>query len=230
MKLLKLALILSCLCSQSAIAAIFDVDLSLLNITNMSVSRNTALGDGWQQTRSGTFIPVYTLSETTEHVVTVTLADGTAYDYGMQLDPWSQQMVPLQFTSVFLTPKPASPTSLAILGGTDVIVYIPYLLDMNSSDIFDPDRFRFTGEDDSFFDISRYSGLYRATDINGVSVEFRGDILTAISLGGTNEDFVRDRDGNLFRIGSSVVIPLPRSVWLFASGLIGLIFVSRRAA
>lgn len=228
-KSLASGLILLCLSSQSAIAAIFDVELDLLNITNMSITRNSVLGEGWQQVSSGGFIPIYSLEETTEHIVTVTLPDSTQYDFGVKLEPESQALVPIQTTMVGFAPEPASaPEDLFSRENNEVWFVGSSLLDFNTFDAYDPYRFRFVDADGSDFDISRSSGLSRAIDVNDVVVLFSGDILTHTSQGATIGDYVRDRNGLLFEVGSPVVVPVPAAFWLLGSGLAGLIGMRKR--
>lgn len=231
MKLLKSALVLLYLAGHSASAAIYDVDLDLLNITSMSVSRSGVLGAGWEtecaQSIFGTCL-AWDVVPTTEHSVSVQLKNGwiDVFDVGDQTsyaDPTGLAQGHLTFI-----PGPDTLGSLVALGsGFYDFLFGGELLDLNF-EVVDPDRFLYTNSDGGMFYLSRSEGLYQATDINGDSLIFDGDILMFTSHGAAAGDFVRDKNGLLFEIGSSVLIPIPAAAWLFGFGLIGLIGVARR--
>jgi hypothetical protein len=224
---------LICISSQPAFAAIFDVELSLHNVTNMSVANNQVLGQGWAIDCSRDLWGVcleWGVVPTEDHSVSVALKDGwtdvfNVNDATSYADPSGLAQGILTFTpDVNARGELAALDNISfdfLLGGE--------LLDWGFN-VLNPNRYRYTDADGSAFNIGTLTGLYLAIDINGTAVVFSGDILGTTSLGGDIGDFVRDRNGMLFEIGSSVVsaVPVPAAVWLFGTALLGLVGFSKR--
>lgn len=238
MKLLRSALILICLFSQTVNAAIFDVDLDLLNITNMTVTvtnmtdpSNTVLGRGWgfacTQSLFGTCL-AWGVIPTEDHSVSVELPDGWVDVFNVGVV--SSYADPHGLAQGYLTFTPGAGTQGELASLSNVtfdFLMGNELLDWNF-EVINPIRFRYTDTLDSTFDISRVNGLYLATDSFGNAVFFDDNILMTTSHGASAGDFIRDKNGRLFEVGSSVVIPIPATVWLFGSGLVGLVGIARR--
>jgi hypothetical protein len=233
LKSVKLALMLICLSSQTAFAAIFDVELSLANVTNMSVASNQVLGEGWETycSRSifGTCLE-WSVRPTEDHSVSVELADGWTDVFNV--NDMTSYANPSGLAQGYLTftPDVDARGELAALGNTSFdFLFGGELFDINFN-VLNPNQYRYTDSDGSAFNIGTLTGLYLAIDINGTGVAFSGDILGTTSLGGDIGDFVRDRNGMLFEIGSSVVsaVPVPAAVWLFGTALLGLVGFSKR--
>ncbi len=150
-----------------------------LQINNIEISENGPLGIGWRQTvGSSFFFPVYQLSPTREHKVTVTFPDGRVDEFGVGLSPASSVLFPfgtLIGTSLEFTPLGDTASSLVALDnvrGTpqvnaDSSVQILNGSFFSTTDVLNPTRYQLTDDDGTVYIISQETGLEKLTDTNG---------------------------------------------------------------
>ncbi len=136
---------------------------------------------------SGGFFPTYTILPTVEHTVTIGLSDGAFDIFTLNLNPSTQALIPIQWTTPSFSNDGAMNSSLSTLDTGGELLVNPLagpvqLLDLNTLLPYDPQLYLYT--------------------LDGVAYElFKG-----------------------------FVIPIPAAVWLFGSGLFGLIGLARRKA
>ncbi len=176
-----------------------------LNLTTVSLATNGALGDNWVGTNSGGLFSNYCISQSSSHVVTVTFADGTVFQFQPTLTPACQQLVPLSQTSVTFAPISTTPpnASLAIVGSSLTFIDGSFpgaitLLDVDDVTTFAPDLYRLTMPDGRVLLISQSSGLQSMTDPNGNKLTITAAGITHSS--GKSVSFLRNQAGAITKI------------------------------
>jgi RHS repeat-associated protein len=164
------------------------------------------LGEGWQQTRSGGFIPNYCITHGThQHKVSITLPDGKVEEFDMGTNPPCQQAAPIQFGDVVFTPRSGTRGTLTALDSTAFFwtggaPASGDLLDDETFEPINPQRFRYTTPDKYIYIISRTAGVERITDPNGNFVIIGPNGITHSS--GPSVTFIRDGSGRITQINA----------------------------
>jgi RHS repeat-associated protein len=148
-----------------------------LDINAARLAESVALGDQWTETSTGGVFPDYCVQPVKAHVVTLTLQDGTTYQFAPTLNPSNcQSLVPIQEQQVTITfsPMGATPPNavLALVGNNQpyVVGSVPGPVTLTDADLittFDPDQYLLTLPDGRTLQISMQSGLQKMTDLNG---------------------------------------------------------------
>jgi RHS repeat-associated protein len=172
------------------------------------VEENGVLGDGWEQTSTGGFLPTFALVPTRTHTVTVTYPDGAQDAFEMTVSPNSQQVLPFSVTTpvnAVFTPRPGTTSDLVSLHGAQLwlnngavgpFIFLDDLIGLG--DPYDPDRYRVTRQDGMQIDINQLSGIERIIDHNGnVLTRGSGGI---IHSGGVVVVFSRDSENRITSI------------------------------
>jgi RHS repeat-associated protein len=193
-----------------------------LDVNVVQITENAVLGRQWVGTSTGGFIPTYCIVSSATHNVTVSLQDGTTYEFAPSFSQNCQQASPPVQVNVSFTPTGITPpnASLAIAGDnlanidggpTGLIT----LLDQDGN-LFDPDQYVLTLPDGRQLQLSLQSGLQKLTDLNGntltitpsgilsstgKSVTFQRDaqnrIQTITDPNGNNLNYSYDSNGDL---------------------------------
>ncbi len=160
---------------------------------------NRVLGTGWVRVVSG---PVVTLTATSEHKVSLTLADGRVEEFDLAVSPTSN-LGGLGFTNVtgFL-PRPGTLGQLQALTSNSLLIVSggaeDELVDDYSLNTYDPQLYRYTTPDGTQYEIGPRAGVTKVTDANGNSVTFGpGGILHS---SGQNVVFTRDTQNRIIAI------------------------------
>ena len=170
-----------------------------LDLTAAQLAESVPLGDQWNETSTGGAFPNYCVQAIKAHVVTVTLTDGTTYQFAPVLNPNCQSLVPIQDQQVTITFAPMGATppnaALAILGNNQpyVVGSVPGPVTLTDSDFittFDPDQYLLTLPDGRTLQISMQSGLQKMTDLNGNTLTVTPAGITSSS--GKSVSFARD--------------------------------------
>lgn len=175
-----------------------------MDISNIELSESGVMGMDWQQTKSGGFLPTYSIIETKPHFVNVTYPDGKIDEFKMELNPSSQQLFPVQFTTASFSPKPGTFSRLVALANNNLVNISfgtgPIVLydDWDWSTVYNPDRYQLTAEDGTIYIINQDSGLESITDTNGNQITFGPNGITHSS--GKNVTFTRDSEGRITKI------------------------------
>ncbi len=179
-----------------------------LGLRNVRVEKSQPLGDNWEQTVSGSFLPNYCLRPTKPSIVTVTLPDGTVYAFAMKPTPQCQQLAPVQFTNISFAQLPGDPATqgatLLALGGDNQAYFdgsapgTGNLIDGDTLDIYNPTRFQLTTSDGTTLIVDERTGLQSLSDTNGNTLNVGpGGV---IHSGGKSITFTRDAQNRITRI------------------------------
>ncbi|MGQ9610193.1 MAG: RHS repeat-associated core domain-containing protein [bacterium] len=175
-----------------------------MDISNIELSESGVLGTDWQQTKSGGFLPTYSIIETKPHFVNVSYPDGKIDEFKMELNPSSQMLFPVQFTSASFSPKPGTFSKLVSLANNNLVNTSsgtgPIVLydDWDWSTVYNPDRYQLTTEDGTIYIINQDTGLESITDTNGNQITFGPNGI--IHSSGKNVTFTRDSEGRITKI------------------------------
>ncbi len=175
-----------------------------MDIKNIELSESGVMGRDWQQTRSGGFFPTYSIVETKPHFINITYPDGKIDEFKMELNPSSQLLLPVQFTTASFSAKPGTFSSLASLDNNNLVNTIsgtgPIVLydDWDWSTVYNPDRYRLTAEDGTIYIINQNTGLESITDTNGNQLTFGPNGI--IHSSGKSVTFTRDSEGRITKI------------------------------
>ena len=178
-----------------------------LDLKTISLSTSVALGDQWNESSSGGAFPNYCINATQPHVVTVSLTDGTTYEFQPMLNPQCQRLVPLQDVPITITFMPTGNTppnaALAIAGNNQPTVMgaVPgpvTLDDLTTLATFDPDQYTLTLPDGRVALISRQFGLQSLTDLNSNKLTVTSTGITHSS--GKSVTFTRDGQNRITQI------------------------------
>ena len=174
-----------------------------LALVNAKLEISTNQSKNWvQETKSGSYITSYTLSENKKHRITIDLGDGKPETFAMSLSPSAQMFFPLQYgisasytsmdgTGSKLEPIDMSPSELIYNSG--------YLL---TSDVeeFNPQTFRYTRANGTVYIIDKNDGLRSITYTNGKKITFNKNGIT--NSDGKSIKFTRDKDNRITDITS----------------------------
>ena len=176
-----------------------------LDLTTVTLATNGPLGNNWVGTNSGGLFANYCINPSSSHVVTITFADGTVFQFQPTLNPACQQLAPLSqknvtFATISTTPPNAS---LAIVGSNLTFIDGSFpgaitLLDLDDVTTFNPDLYQLTMPDGRVLRISQSSGLQSMTDPNGNKLTVSASGITHSS--GKSVSFVRDQTGRITQI------------------------------
>jgi len=176
-----------------------------LDLGIASLQTNGPLGANWNATVSGGLVPNYCLQATAAHNVTVTLSDGTLYQFQPVLNPACQQGAPVDQTTVTFSPIAPTPpnASLAIVGDNLPLVNAswpsPAELDNSDGSVLDPTTYQLTLPDGRVLVINRQKGLQGMTDLNGNKLTVSASGITQ-SPSGKGVSFTRDGLGRITQI------------------------------
>ncbi|MBU4263973.1 MAG: hypothetical protein KKC76_19125, partial [Proteobacteria bacterium] len=175
-----------------------------LGLKNIEISVSGVLGADWQQTSSGGWFPTYSLTETKSHTITITYPDGKVDEFGVAVNPSSQQLVPLEMTTISFVPKPGTTSSLIPLDASPSDLWIQpvlgsvELLDISTLQPFDPQRFQLTASDGTVYVLNLKTGLESIKDTNGNTITFTTNGI--IHSAGKSVLFARDAEGRITTI------------------------------
>jgi RHS repeat-associated protein len=176
-----------------------------LDLNSVSITTNGALGDNWTGTASGGFFPTYCIQPGRPHVVTVTMSDGTVYQFQATLNPSCQQLVPLSQTAVGFVPVSTTPAnaSLTIIGNAAPFVAGDFagpitLLDLDDATTLDPHLYQLTLPDGRTVVLSTQTGLQSLTDLDGNKLTVSSAGITHSS--GKSVAFQRDSSNRIAKI------------------------------
>jgi RHS repeat-associated protein len=174
-----------------------------LGLRNVRIEKSGILGDGWEQTRSGGFLPTYCLRPTKARFVTITFPDGKVHTFQTVTSPQCSTLVPVQSATVGFVPLPGTDGSLVALGENETIVFgdAPGAVELRNSDsleLYNPTQFRFTSKDGTVFIIDQALGVRSVTDPNGNTLTVNADGITHSS--GKSIAFTRDAQGHITQI------------------------------
>jgi RHS repeat-associated protein len=146
-----------------------------LGVKNIRVEKMGIPGDGWEQTRSGGFLPTYCLQLTKPRFVTITFPDGKVYKFQTVASPQCSALTPIQSATMGFLPLPGTHGSLAALGENEVLVFgdapgSAELRNFGNLELYNPTLFRFTSEDGTVYTIDQSLGVRSITDNNGNTV------------------------------------------------------------
>ena len=137
--------------SRNKVAGDFGVGWRL-ETQELTLSASRIMGEAWNGVRSGGWLPTYSIQESADHKVSVTLPDGSIHRFYMRPDPQSQQVYPIAWlngadfiaypgTTSTLTPneEPAYasggyPGSLVLYDSSLVEIYNPTAYTLNLED------------------------------------------------------------------------------------------------
>jgi RHS repeat-associated protein len=170
-----------------------------LGFNTLRLRTNRVLGTGWVRVVSG---PMVTLTPTSEHRVSVTLADGRVEMFDMQVSPTSN-LGSLGFTNVVGFPaRPGTLGRLEALANSSLLIVSggqeDELVDDSTLNTYDPQLYRYTASDGTQFEISPRDGVRKVTDANGNTVTFGPAGILHSS--GKNVLFTRDPQGRIVSI------------------------------
>jgi RHS repeat-associated protein len=171
-----------------------------LSIKDVEISESGVMGQDWAQTSSGGWFPRYYLQETKPHYVTVTYPDGRTDEFNMVVNPSSQLLIPILYTTASFSPKSGTFSSLVSLtdndlisGGLGLVVLYDY-----GFNIYNPDRYQLTAVDGAVYIINQQTGLESIKDTNGNTITFGlGGIIHST---GKSVTFTRDAQGRITTI------------------------------
>jgi RHS repeat-associated protein len=176
-----------------------------LDLTTVTLATNGALGNNWVGTNSGGLFANYCVNPSSSHVVTITFADGTVFQFQPTLVPACQQLAPPSQTNVTFTLFSTTPpnASLAIVGSNLTFIDGSFpgaitLLDLDDVTTFDPDLYQLTMPDGRVLRISQSSGLQSVTDPDGNKLTVSASGITHSS--GKSVAFLRDQTGRITQI------------------------------
>lgn len=179
-----------------------------LDIGNIRLQKTRNLGANWFSTFE---TPFYSLDSVQPRRITVTLAGDKAYEFESVLTPSEQFGAPIESTRMTFTNLPSTYGTLEIDGDNkaDVAGSIGFinLIDISTTDYFNPTRFKFTTAEGDVYIIDEKEGLKRMTDRNGNTLTITTNGIFHSS--GVSVTFTRDLQGRITAItdpaGNSLV-------------------------
>jgi RHS repeat-associated protein len=176
-----------------------------LDLSTVTLAANGLLGNNWVGTSSGGLIPNLCIQPSSAHVVTISFADGTVFQFQPTLNPACHQIVPLSQTTMGFAPISTTPpnASLAIVGNNQPYVNGNFpgtitLLDLDNVTVLNPDLYQLTMPDGRVLMISQQLGLQSMTDRNGNKLTVSSAGITHSS--GKSVSFQRDATGRMTKI------------------------------
>jgi RHS repeat-associated protein len=172
-----------------------------LDLNAVQIAENVALGAQWTGTATG-IIKNYCVQEATTHKLTISLTDGTTYEFSPTLTGSCQQIVPPSQVSIGFTPTGITPpnVSLAIAGNNVATIEGPFpggltLFDLDNGTVFDPDQYVLTLPDGRRLQLSLSTGLQKMTDLNGNTLTVSPSGITSST--GMSVAFQRDSQNRI---------------------------------
>lgn len=122
-----------------------------LAVSNVRLEKNGIVGQNWEETRSGGFLPDYCAQQTKSHIVSVTFPGGKVYKFQPVINPRCQRVFPLQYANVTFAPMSGTHGTLVAEGSNDVYLAGSYpgtvdVLDLNTLSFYNPTVFHLTTE------------------------------------------------------------------------------------
>jgi RHS repeat-associated protein len=170
-----------------------------LDVSAAQIAENIPLSDEWYGASSGGRFPTYCLQEVKPHKLTVTLNDGTTYEFLPVLSGGGcYPLEPPNLFNITFAPTGTTPpnASLAIAGNNQALdTDRPWpgaitLLNQDLFTSFDPDQYILTLPDGRVLQLSRQFGLQKMTDLNGNSLTISPSGI--VSSSGKSVAFQRD--------------------------------------
>ena len=144
-----------------------------LDVKTANINESVAIGGQWTETTTGGTFPTYCLQPNQAHVLTVTLPEGTTYQFNQTLTPSCQQLVPILQTTIGFAPTGSTPPNvgLAMIANNVVVVNGTLggvtLLDADGISTLGPDQYILTLPDGRTLHLSRQFCLKSLSDLNG---------------------------------------------------------------
>jgi RHS repeat-associated protein len=174
-----------------------------LEMSNVRLAEKGVVGLAFEGTRSSGAFPTYCLQLAQPQVVTVTLTDGTIYEFQPVLARSCQQFAPLEDATVRYQPLPGTHASLAAAGDGYVFVVGSWpgpmeLYDGSTFEIYDPDEYVLTLADGTQLFLNQTTGLKQVKDLNGNTLTVSSNGITHSS--GRGITFTRDAQGRITQV------------------------------
>lgn len=175
-----------------------------LGIKSTRLQENRVLGAHWEGAVSGSaFSTTYCVRPTKAHIVTVTLPDGEVLKFEPTLSPQCQQFAPPQDLTLGFRPLSGTNAKLESLSSTSMYVAGSWpgpveLLDYDTVEAYDADRYQLTLEDGRKLVIDQQRGLERITDVHGNTLTIGSGGITHSA--GKSVAFQRDAQGRITQI------------------------------
>jgi RHS repeat-associated protein len=176
-----------------------------VDVRSIRVRANRLQGSGWNSTVSGGFFPTYSIVAADQHKVSVTLPSGKVEEFDMAVNPSSQQLFPLDFTTASYTPRPGTLGTLRVLSPSPIDLFVNgshpgalELLDFDNFEIFDPVVFEYTTDEGVVIVIDKFQGVQSMRDPNGNTLTFGPGGITHSA--GRSLTYLRDAQNRITRI------------------------------
>lgn len=174
-----------------------------LEMSHVRLAEKGAVGLAFEGVRQSGFFPTYCLQLARPQVVTVTLTDGTVYEFQPALTRNCQQFVPIQDANVTYQPLPGTHATLTAAGDGYVFVEGSWpgpmeLYDGSSFEIYDPEDYVLTLPGGTQLFLHQTTGLRQVKDLNGNTLTVTAGGITHSS--GRGITFTRDAQGRITRI------------------------------
>ncbi len=173
-----------------------------LGIKSLKVRSNRNLGTGWNVAKPRL---AFILQETDDHIVTVTLPDGSNEIFDLVVTPQVSPLVSFPVSSLTARFKPRAGTfgSLRALGNDTLSIIDSQpgevtLVDDTTLDSFNPERFVYSAADGTEYVIHTETGLERFTDLSGNILTISDGAISHSS--GTSVTLTRDLSGRIVSI------------------------------
>lgn len=174
-----------------------------LGVRNVRLQESGNVGDDWQGTVGGGFLPSYCAQPSRPHVVTVTVPNGKVYKFEAVLSPQCSTLFPLRETTISYRPMTGTNATLTPVGDPTAFVAAAFpgpieLLDFGTFDPIDFDEYRLTLPNGEVMLINQQTGLKQWNDANGNSLTVNSNGI--IHSSGKSLVFVRDSLGRITQI------------------------------
>lgn len=174
-----------------------------LDLDTVQIAENIPLSDQWTNTVSGGLFASYCVQQLQTHALTVTLADGTTYEFQPALvSNGCQQFQPPTFVTVNFVPTGTTPPNavLTVDGSNEAYPSGSFpgnsmLLESDLVTPFDPDQYLLTLPDGRILQISMSQGLQKMTDLNGNTLMITPTGITSST--GKSVSFQRDSQNRI---------------------------------
>lgn len=170
-----------------------------LGVQSLELKTNRVLGTGWVRNQSGANV---SLSATSDHKVTILMADGKLEEFDMVVSPTSN-LGSLDATRVTaFRARPGTRGTLQMLGNDSLLIVsggaTVELVDDETLNTFDPQLFRYTTADGTQIEISRSAGVRKMVDASGNSLTIGAAGI--IHSSGKSVTFTRDLLGRITEV------------------------------
>jgi len=179
-----------------------------LAVKSTQVSVSDVLGNNWQGTMSGGFLPTYCVVPGQSYVVSVTLQDGTVYQFsaGLSSDTQCQVLEPPETVDMIFTPIGSTPAGATLTqpNGSGLFVNGSFpgpiqLLDFDTFETYgtggDDDGWTLTLPNGQRLQVSITFGIQSLTDTHGNTLTFGAGGIT--SSAGRGVTFARDAQNRI---------------------------------